>query len=252
MALLNLLLLPILAALGLFDANGDAGGSGASGDAGGSGDGGNAGGGTQAGGRTAGEQGGASSGAASGSGSASAGQGATPPPAPQQGTSLQDVEKLQRELNEARGEAAKYRAAGLRTIAQALGIELPAEKDDDDQKGAIASLQKEIDTLRSEARTNAIEAAFERTIAKLGAKPVLTRRYVAAQIEALDPKADDFASKLEQIVQAAIDEEPALKAAQAASRSGGEFNAGANGGSEDTPLSIDELRKQYRTARAGG
>jgi hypothetical protein len=217
-ALLNLLLLPILAALGLFTADG----GGAPGDAGAGGNAGTAGG--QAGGNTSGGGQGTGQGGATASGKTDAGGQA--PPA-QQGTALEDVARLQAELNTARAEAGRYRAAGIQAIADALGIKLPKGEGEEGQEAAITTLQREINDLRTEARANAINAAFERVVGQLGAKPVLTRRYVDGQLADLDPKAADFTQKLEQIVQAAINEEPALKATQAAARSGGEFSGGA-------------------------
>lgn len=227
MALLNLLLLPILAALGLFTPDGD----------GGSGDGADKG---TAGG-PAGAQGNTSGNAGDATGSASgAAAGATKPadtktkPAggqaqPGNKGPIQpgDVEALQRELETARRDAGKYRAAGIQAIAEALGIELPNDKGEEGQQAAIVALQKEINSLRDESRSNAINAAFERVVGELGAKPVLTRRYVEDQLKTLDPKAGDFTANLKQIVQAAIDEEPALKATQAAARNGGEFTGGS-------------------------
>lgn len=259
MALLNLLLIPILAALGLFEtASGDGGGAagdGGASDSGKSGSGsgtpGNQGaqGGSGAAAAGAGGSAGSAPAQAAGNGSAgkAAGDGQAPAGGqapPQQGTSLTDIETLQRELNEARAEAGKYRAAGIQAVAAALGIELPRTKGEEGQEAAIAQLQKEINSLRDENRRNAIDAAFERAVSKVGARPVLTRRYVADQLADLDPKADDFATQLEQIVQAAIDEEPALKAAQATAVSGGEFNGEGGGTSEYASMSIDDLRKE--------
>ncbi len=246
MALLNLLLLPILAALGLFDASGESGSAGTSGGAAtGTATGGD-GGGTPA------QQGAGATGGASGAaGAPPAAAGGQEPPKPQQGTSLEDVAKLQRELNEARQQAGQYRAAGIQAIASALGIELPKAKGEEGQDAQLGALQKEINDLRTESRENAITAAFERTATKLSVKPVLTRKYVADQLRELDPKADDFTTKLEQIVQAAVDEEPALKAAQAASRSGGEFNNGnGNQSSDEASMSIDDLRKEFAKSHA--
>lgn len=241
MALVNLLISAALVALGLFDTDGGGGSGGSSGEGGGSGSG------TGAGGSSTGGNGGGSGGAgAAGSGSAGAGaaggaaggaggqagQGGQASSG-QQGTSLEDVEKLQRELNEARGEAAKYRTAGIQAIASALGIELPKAKGDEGQEAAVAALQTEINALRTEARTNAIDAGLERVFTKLSANPRVTRPYIERHLKDLDPKSEDFGTKLEQIVQAAIDEEPALKAAQVARRSGGEFNGNGSSSNED-------------------
>lgn len=174
-----------------------------------------------------------------------------PAPAPQAGTSLEDVAKLQRELNEARAQAGQYRTAGIQAIASALGLELPKIKGEEGQEAAITQLQTEITSLRTENRTNAIEAGLERTFSALGAKPMLTRRYIADQLKDLDPKTDDFTDKLKAIVQAAIDEEPALKATQAAPRSGGEFTGDGGGDNDLESKSIDELRKMRTEQRTG-
>lgn len=232
MALLNLLLLPILAALGLFT-DGDGGSGGAGGDGGtGGGVSGGAGGSTDAG---AGGQGDGGTGSGSGSGGGAGGN-TTPP---QQGTSLEDVARLQRELDEARRDAGKYRAAGIQAIAQALGIELPKAKGDEGQEAALSQLQQEITNLRTEARENAIAAGLERVFTKLGANPRVARPYIDRKLKDLDPKADDFGTKLEKIVQEAIDEEPALKAPQVARRSGGEFNGnGASSGESEDPTKL--------------
>ena len=164
------------------------------------------------------------------------------PPPPQQGTSLEDVEKLQRELNEARTQAAGYRNAGIQALAKALGIELPKGKGEEGQEAAIAALQKEITDLRTEARSGKLDAGLERAFTKLGANPRVTRPYIDAQLKDLDPKAEDFNEKLEKIVQEAIDEEPALKQAQAARRSGGEFNGnGGSSGETEDPTKLAAL-----------
>ena len=252
MALFNLLLIPILMALGLFETNGAGAGDGGAGGNAGAPDQPAAGAGGAAAGAAAGSAGsgaaqpagGASGAPAAGAAGAKPAAGGQAPPAPQAGTQLADVERLQNELNQARADAGKYRAAGIQAIAEALGIELPKLKGDDDQASAITQLQTEITSLRDEAKRGAIDATFERVVGQLGAKPVLTRRYIEAQLKDLDPKAADFSDKIKAIVQAAIDEEPALKAAQAAARSGGEFNGGAGEDGDKSQLSIDDLRKE--------
>lgn len=232
MALLNLLLIPILAALGLFDGNGDGGSGGDAGTGGASG-------GSPANGGASGGAGGAGQGGGTSGSTASGGSGSGGQAPPQQGTSLEDVEKLQRELNEARQQAAGYRNAGIQAIAAALGIELPKGKGDEGQEAAITMLQKEITDLRTEARESRLAVGLERAFTKLGANPKVTAPYIAAKVKDLDPKAADFTEKLEQIVQEAIDEEPALKAAQVARRSGGEFNGnGASSGETEDPLKL--------------
>lgn len=236
MTLLNLLLLPLIAVLGLFLPDGggasDAG-AGASGSQGG-GTAGGANAATGEGGATG--SGSAGTGAAGGAAGGAAQEGGQAATSAQAGTSSVNVEALQRELNTARSDAGRYRTAATATLAalaKHLGIELDIDgKGKFDPEDATAKLQREIDALRAENRSNALAVSLERVFTKLGANPKVTGPYIASKVKDLDPKADDFTTKLEQIVQEAIDEEPALRAAQVARRSGGEFNGNGSTSAE--------------------
>lgn len=236
MTLLNLLLLPLIAVLGLFLPDGggasDAGAGASGAQGGGTAGGANAA--TGEGGATG--SGSAGTGAAGGAAGGAAQEGGQAATSAQAGTSSVNVEALQRELNTARSDAGRYRTAATATLAalaKHLGIELDIDgKGKFDPEDATAKLQREIDALRAENRSNALAVGLERVFTKLGANPKVTGPYIASKVKDLDPKADDFTTKLEQIVQEAIDEEPALRAAQVARRSGGEFNGNGSASAE--------------------
>ena len=223
MALLNLLLLPVLVALGLLKPDGD--------------------GGTGEGGgeppadkdkKPDGKEGSGSGGTGAGSG----GSGDT--------ITLTKAEHdaLQRQIKEARGDASKYRTNGIRAIAAALGVELPEGEDKDSDK-ALQTLQSRIDSMEKESRDNKIEAVFTRVANKVGVKPGLTLKYLKADgvFDQMDHRATDFEGQIEQAVRAAAAEEESLLVKQESGtpgQSGAEFTS-SDGKTLDEK--IEEARK---------
>lgn len=260
MPFLTLLFGALAAFLGLFDGQG-AGGDGAAGS-------GDASGGTSAGG--SGDQGGSGQGAAGAGGDAAgggtdagrtgdAGDGQAPA---QRGTQLTDPTQLQRELDEARRQAAgerqkrtdaeTQRAQALdafKPIAKLLGFDTGEEPD-------AAKLQAALEETQGQLRAERVNNAFFRIAAQVGADPELTLRYLRGgnELNDLDPSKDDFEATLKTIVQAAVTSTPQLKAA-APQAGGGAFDGGSLGGGqpsepEDLAGLVTQRVAQQRRAQA--
>lgn len=247
MPLLTALFGILIAALGLFDTNGGGDAGDVGGDAsGGSGDSARNGGADDAG----------VAGAAAGDGADGDGQ----DPA-QRGTKLTDPAALQREVDEARRQAAAERTKrtdaetarnqaleAFKPIAKLLGFDTGQEPDP-------AALQQKLEQTQAELRAERVNNTFYRVASQVDANPELTLRYLRGgnELSDLDPSADDFEATLKTIVQAAISSTPALKATPQA---GGSFDGGARGGG--TPAEPDDLAgliaqrvgQQRRTAQA--
>jgi hypothetical protein len=263
MPLLIALFGALMAALGRFSPDGGGGGdAGAGGDGAGSGSGvdsaRNAGG-TGDGGDGDGDGAGEGDGNGDGDG-AGAGEGDGQDPA-QRGTKLTDPAALQRELDDARRQAAGERTKrtdaetarnqaleAFKPIAKMLGFDTGEDPDP-------AQLQAKLEQTQAALRAERINNAFYRVASQADANPELTLRYLRGgnELEGLDPDKDDFEASLKAIVQAAISSTPALKAAPQA---GGSFDGGARGGG--TPAEPDDLAgliaqrvsQQRRTAQA--
>ena len=249
MPLLTALFGILMAALGLFDTNGGGDAGDAGGDAGdGSGDSARNGGAGDAG----------DAGAAAGDGDGADGDGQDPA---QRGTKLTDPAALQREVDEARRQAAAERTKrtdaetarnqaleAFKPIAKLLGFDTGQEPDP-------AALQQKLEQTQAELRAERVNNTFYRVASQVDANPELTLRYLRGgnELNDLDPSADDFEATLKTIVQAAISSTPALKATPQA---GGSFDGGARGGG--TPAEPDDLAgliaqrvgQQRRTAQA--
>jgi hypothetical protein len=121
----------------------------------------------------------------------------------------------------------------LDAIAKALGLK--------DEQPDPAKLAEQLQTSQAEGRQRAVELAVYRTAAKHSADPeaLLDSRGFASKVGDLDPNAADFTTKVDTAIQEAVSNNPKLKAAQAATRSGSEF-AGGSGENGQRPKSIRE------------
>ena len=217
---------------------------------------------------TNGGDGGANSGGDGGDGKP-AGKASTPPwgdPAnfnPERAWSL--IEGLREDKSKADqriADAAQTAAEAAKTdLAQTLGKALGIIKDDENTdpetllKAAITerdSTAQERDAAKEAARLAKIELAIYRGANKHDANvdELLDSRDFAKKYAELDPSADDFASKLDDLIAEKVTENPTkFKTAQVASRSSGD-GSGGNGGGKDLPLDdIDGLRKARRDRR---
>jgi hypothetical protein len=135
----------------------------------------------------------------------------------------------QKLIRDTREEAASHRTkantvaaehqASLDAIAKALGL-----KEADDPAAAAKTAAEERDAARAEAKQAKVENAVLRMAAKHGAVPeaLTDSRSFMAQLDAIDPAAEDFTAKLETAIKAAVEANPALKAAPVVpARSGG-------------------------------
>lgn len=165
------------------------------------------------------------------------------------GTQIEDVPTLQRELDEARREAARYRnerntrderittlQGQITAISRALGLE-------SDEPDADA-LTSELENVRSQLRSERLANRFTRVAAATGADSDLTLAYLShnGQLAGLDPDADDFEASLTALVEAALKASPKLRADETVSRGGGDFSKGENGGATRT---MDDLIRGF-------
>ncbi|MEV0236880.1 hypothetical protein [Nonomuraea sp. NPDC050786] len=155
---------------------------------------------------------------------------------------------------------AKVREDFAQQIGKALGLvteeeqQLTPEQVIEKLTAEKEQTAKERDEERELRRRERLEAGVLRASGKLGAdsEALLDSRTFLRKIRDLDPDADDFAAKLGDLIQLAIDENPKYKATALAAtptRSGGEFAGGPGvrpSGSEPT---IDDFRKR-RAAEA--
>lgn len=105
----------------------------------------------------------------------------------------------------------------------------PDSKDEDDPKKVAEKATAERDATNQELRALRIERAADKAARKHGADPdaLTDSKAFEKAAEGLDPEADDFASKLDELVKTTVENNPKLKAGQAPSRSGSEFTGGS-------------------------
>lgn len=151
------------------------------------------------------------------------------------------AEKAQRELSEQIGRALGLikddtppDPAELLKQAQEREQALAAERD--------AAAEK----LRNYARKDALTAAAAKVDGDLAS--LLDSRTVNAAIEKLDTNADDFASQVEALVSAAVENNPKLKKTvqAAAPRSGGDMSGGNAAPNSQGEKDIDYFRRTFR------
>lgn len=151
------------------------------------------------------------------------------PPASQKVEDLPDwAQKL---ITDARADAGKARTTAKEQAAQEardellkkLGLKTDGQPDVTPEQLAeqLASRETQLYNLR-------VETALAKSAKAHGADEDLVTAVLAhsGQLDDLDPDADDFTSKLDALVRAAVEGNPKLKAAQAAGVSGGQFTGG--------------------------
>lgn len=160
----------------------------------------------------------------------------------------------QKELKEARDQAASYRIknkeladqsqATLDAIAKALGL-----KQDDDPAKVAEEKSKELDATKGLLRSATVELAVIRAAAKQGASPeaLVDSRAFMNKLSGLDPAAEDFAEKLEAAIKAAVEANPTLKVeppvpAKSGTRVGG-------GASPDGERSVEDFVAEFNKTK---
>ncbi|WP_188197225.1 hypothetical protein [Nonomuraea sp. SYSU D8015] len=113
---------------------------------------------------------------------------------------------------------------------------------------------KERDQERERHRRALVELAVHRQGLKMGADPdaLLDSRSFVKKIRDLDPDSDDFGTKLGEVIQLAIDENPKYKAASMSgppTRSGGEFAGGPGARPTGSEPNVDDFRKRRAAAK---
>ncbi|MEV1079878.1 hypothetical protein AB0I98_16775 [Streptomyces sp. NPDC050211] len=172
------------------------------------------------------------------------------------------IARLQKELKQANGDAAKARtnakkaaADEARTeIVQELGKALGLIKDDKDTPPDPAALTAKIEQATAAHRETAVELAVYRGAAKHGADPdaLTDSRTFLRSIKDLDPSDEGFAKAVQTAIKKAVEDNPKLKAAgQAPARSSGDFSGGTGDSGQSGPKTIDEIRADRRKRRAG-
>lgn len=183
-------------------------------------------------------QGGTGDSAGAGSADTSQANAGQTPADQQEQQGLTDPVVLQKELEKARGEAARYRternsdrtereryAEQIKAINKALGI----ESDEPDVEG----LQKTLAEREIELRTLKVENAFTRSAKTHEADEELTLAVLTRNgvIAGLDPSSSDFTAQLDAAVKTAVEANPKLKATQVATKSGSKGFNGNDAGS---------------------
>lgn len=146
-------------------------------------------------------------------------------------------------------------------LAQSLGKALGIIQDDApaDPEALLQAATAERDQTAQErdqaketARLASIELAIYRSANRHDANvdELLDSRDFASKYAGLDPTADDFASKLDELITAKVEENPTkFKNAQVAPRSGGDFSHGTGGGNQLPANDIDALRQARQERR---
>lgn len=168
-----------------------------------------------------------------------------PTPAPAPAEPAGKVEDLptwaQKIITDTRAEAATHRtgktaaeqkqAELMEGLAKVLGLK-------QDEPLDPAKLQQTVSEKDAALRTRDIELAAWQAADRAGAKAsaLLDSRSFVDTVSKLDPAADDFTTKLDAAVKAAVDSNPLLKVGQAPARGGSEFPGGPGGESKPTSL----------------
>lgn len=151
-------------------------------------------------------------------------------------------------IKNTRGEAAEHRTKAtaaekklteqLDGIAKALGLK-------GEEKTDPAKLQQQLDQTQQQAKTAAVELAVYKTASKHQGDPdaLLDSRGFLAKLTDLDPADAKFQDKVDAAIKAAVDENPKLKATQAAASSSAD-HAGGSGGGSGKPTSLEDAITQ--------
>ncbi|SEU46592.1 hypothetical protein [Nonomuraea wenchangensis] len=155
---------------------------------------------------------------------------------------------------------AQVRADFAQQIGQALGLiggeqekQLTPEQVIDQLTAEKDTTAKERDQEKERHRRALIELAVHRAGSQMGADPeaLLDSRSFVKKVRDLDPDGEDFATKLGEVIQLAIDEHPKYKAGSLAGpppRSGGEFAGGPGARPSGSEPTIDDFRKRRAAA----
>jgi hypothetical protein len=243
----------------LYADGGDGGGSGSSSGGAGAGDGGGSGGSGDGGGAGAGAAGGAGGSGGSGGAGDGGGQGGGGD------ASSATIARLEKQLSDARAEAAKDRVAGNKAAAdkavseltQQLGKALGLVKDDGPPDAealtkALADREAKLAAGEAALRAKDIELAVYGRAEKAGAKAgaLLDSRSFLKAIADLDPADKGFSKALDDAITAAVKDNPTAYAIAPAGRSGGE-QGGSSGESGVTKQRSGSLHaaiaNNYRT-----
>ncbi|MGR6921143.1 hypothetical protein ACU635_43465 [[Actinomadura] parvosata] len=179
---------------------------------------------------------------------------------------LADAQKAADEAAKAKGPSpeeitAQVQADFAAQIGKALGLVGGEEEKQLTPEQVIEQLTAEKDTTAQERdqererhRRALVELAVHRAGSKMGADPdaLLDSRSFVKKIRDLDPDGDDFSTKLGEVIQLAIDENPKYKAGSLAGpppRSGGEFAGGPGGRTPGSEPTIDDFRKRRAAAK---
>lgn len=167
----------------------------------------------------------------------------TPAPTPADPANLWDdpakakaeIERLRQENGKARTTAKEQAAQEARDeLLKQLGLKPDGTENVDPDKLAKQLADKDSALLALQRETAAAKSA--RT-AGADVDALLDRRSFVDDLNKLDPTANDFTTKLDALVKAAIEKDPKLKQAQAAGVSGGQF-AGGTGEGTTRPTSL--------------
>lgn len=157
-------------------------------------------------------------------------------------------EPVQKMIGDLRKEAAGNRTKAtevetkqqemLDGIAKALGLKGEEQADPAKLQASIAEKDTALTAAQATIATQTIELAAWRSAGKAGAdtSALLDSRSFVDAASKLDPEADDFQTKLDAAIKKAVEDNPKLRAAQAAGRGGSEFPGGP--GSETKPNSL--------------
>ncbi|MEU3161977.1 hypothetical protein ACPCAJ_21070 [Streptomyces griseoincarnatus] len=170
------------------------------------------------------------------------------------------IARLQKELKQANGDAAKARTTAKKAaadearneIVQELGKALGLIKDDKDAPLDPAALKAQVESATAAHRSTALELAVYRGAGKAGVDPdaITDSRAFMASIKDLDPSNEGFAKAVQAAMKKAAEDNPKLKAAAPApKRTSSDFSGG--GGSSSDPDDIDTIRAERRKRRQG-
>jgi hypothetical protein len=132
---------------------------------------------------------------------------------------------LEKELAEARKEAASFRtgarghvAEATKKLAAVAGVEWNAEQPPtmDDLVKKLGNVPQDLKAARDQVRGLQLDLHLERAFAVHGAKPMLARAYLSEsgamqKLKALDPASETYADDVSFHVAEAIESEPGLK-----------------------------------------
>lgn len=170
------------------------------------------------------------------------------------------IARLQKELKQANGEAAKARTGAKKAAADEARAEIMKElgkvlglvEDDDKTPPDPAALKAQIESATAAHRETAVELAVYRGASKYGADPdaLTDSRTFLKSISDLDPTDEEFAKKVGAAIKQAVADNPKLKAAsQAPARNSGDFG-GSSAGKPKNQNSIEAQREARRKARS--